>query len=269
MELPPLRIRIARIRTRRRIRRSFAQIAVEGFRRSFKSLSFDRAASPGCRVFEVLDMNLSLVVLNAGKAAGQVVPIPAPEFVVGRDAQCNLRPASILISKKHCAIVTRGEEVFVRDFDSTNGTFINDRPVRGEAPLKNDDVLKIGPLSFRVAIAQPAGTRAPVTDVPPPTPASAKETVAPSRTRAEQHDDDAADLLLAMDTGDTAHGDAPHIPDGSTIMDVLPGLLETKPEAGSRTPAGGMPTKKQPPAKLADSAQEAAAAIFAKLKQRR
>lgn len=212
-------------------------------------------------------MNLSLVVLNAGKAAGQIVPVPVPEFVVGRDAGCNLRPASILISKKHCSVLTRGEEVFVRDFDSTNGTFVNDKPVHGEAPLKNDDILKIGPLQFRVAIAQPAGAPA-VPVAPAPKPVSAKETVAPSRTRAEQHDDDAADLLLALDGNDTAHGESPGVLDGSTVMDVPPSLLDTKPESGSLTPSGGIPTTKKP-TKVADTAQAAAAALFAKLKQKR
>ena len=129
--IAPFGIRIARIRPRRRIRRSCPSRS----RRIRRSSVIPRNASPGCRVVvEVLDMNLSLVVLNAGKAAGQVVPVPVPEFVVGRDAECNLRPASILISKKHCAIVTRGEEAFVCDFGSTNGTFVNDKPVHGEAP---------------------------------------------------------------------------------------------------------------------------------------
>jgi predicted component of type VI protein secretion system len=212
-------------------------------------------------------MNLSLVVLNAGKAAGQVISIPVAEFVVGRDAQCNLRPASILISKRHCAIVTRGEQAFVRDFGSTNGTFINDKPVRGEAPLSNDDIVKIGPLTFRVAIAQPAAVNA-IVNVPAPTPALAKETFAPTRTRAEQHDDDAADLLLAMEANDTDHGDSASVPDGSTVMDILPNMLDTKPEAGSRTPPGGIPTKKEAP-KPVGNASSAAAALIAKLKQRR
>jgi pSer/pThr/pTyr-binding forkhead associated (FHA) protein len=210
-------------------------------------------------------MNLSLVVLNAGKAAGQVVAVPVPEFVVGRDAQCNLRPASILISKKHCSIITRGEEVFVRDFGSTNGTFVNDKPVRGELVLKHDDILKIGPLHFRVAIGQAAGAPAPGREAPMP--ASAKETVAPSRTRAQQHDEDAADLLLELDANDSSRSNESKVPDGSTVMDILPSMIETKPEKGSLSPPGGVPTKK--PAKPVDNAQAAAAALFAKLKQKR
>ena len=43
-------------------------------------------------------MKLSLVVVTAGKAAGQSIPIPSAQFIIGRDPQCNLRPASAMIS---------------------------------------------------------------------------------------------------------------------------------------------------------------------------
>src|SRR3954469_15161104 len=97
-------------------------------------------------------MKLSLVVLNAGKASGQAIPVTLAQFIIGRDPQCNLRPASVLISKRHCAVITNGESVSVRDFDSTNGTFVNEQPIKGEVPLADGDTLKVGPLSFKVSI---------------------------------------------------------------------------------------------------------------------
>src|SRR6266498_3910072 len=102
-------------------------------------------------------MKLSLVVVNAGKAAGQVIPIQLAQFVIGRDPQCNLRPASALISKRHCAVLIKNETAFLRDFDSTNGTSVNDVPLKGEIEIKDGDSLKIGPLEFRVVLeASPA-----------------------------------------------------------------------------------------------------------------
>src|SRR5262245_30300545 len=106
-------------------------------------------------------MKLSLVVTTAGKAQGQVIPIKLAQFVIGRDPECNLRPASALISKRHCAVMVKSDQVFVRDFESTNGTFINDQPVKGEAPLQHDDVLKVGPLTFKVQIEEPASISKP------------------------------------------------------------------------------------------------------------
>ena len=65
-------------------------------------------------------MKLSLVVLTSGKSEGQEIPVPQAQFVIGRDPKCNLRPASPIISKRHCALLIRNGKVFVRDFDSTN-----------------------------------------------------------------------------------------------------------------------------------------------------
>src|SRR5215471_19138962 len=95
-------------------------------------------------------MKLSLVVLTAGKQEGKTLPIALSQFVIGRDPQCQLRPASALISKRHCALIQREGKAFVRDFDSTNGTFLNDQPVKGEVELHHDDRLKVGPIAFAV-----------------------------------------------------------------------------------------------------------------------
>src|SRR3954462_3106580 len=97
-------------------------------------------------------MKVSLVVQTPGKAAGQAISVAAAQFIIGRDPQCNLRPASAMISKRHCAVLVKEGRVFLRDFDSTNGTFLNDEPVKGEVPLKDGDMLKVGPLLFKVAI---------------------------------------------------------------------------------------------------------------------
>lgn len=97
-------------------------------------------------------MKLSLVVHTEGKASGQVIPVNLAQFIIGRDPQCNLRPASALISKRHCALLVRNGEVYLRDFDSTNGTFLNEEPVKGEVRVKNSDVLRVGPLQFKVAV---------------------------------------------------------------------------------------------------------------------
>src|SRR5579862_1654674 len=97
-------------------------------------------------------MKISLMVLSAGAAEGKALPITTAQFIIGRDPQCNLRPASAMISKRHCAVLVKSGQVFVRDFDSTNGTFVNEQPIKGEVALKDGDVLKVGPLSFKAVI---------------------------------------------------------------------------------------------------------------------
>ena len=80
-------------------------------------------------------MKLSLVVRSAGKLEGQTLEIKLAQFLIGRDPQCHLRPASPLISKRHCVISQRDDKVFIQDFDSTNGSFLNDQPVEFETRI--------------------------------------------------------------------------------------------------------------------------------------
>lgn len=163
-------------------------------------------------------MKLTLTVLTSGKSEGKAIPITLPQFVIGRDPQCQLRPASALISKRHCAILTRGEKVFVHDFGSTNGTFVNDEPVQGERELRHQDQLKVGPLAFQVVMQAAAPVQ--------PKRAAAKPQAEPSE------DDSAAAMLLSLgDDDSTSIVDEEGIPTGSTVMEALtPVGLEASPD---------------------------------------
>jgi pSer/pThr/pTyr-binding forkhead associated (FHA) protein len=204
-------------------------------------------------------MKLSLIVLAAGKQAGKVLEIKLPQFLVGRDPQCHLRPASPLISKRHCVILQREGKAFVRDFDSTNGTFLNNQPVKGEVEIHNDDRLKIGPLLFTVrvesgapvnrptpapptkAVTKPgsapavkASAAAAATPKPAPQPApqpaaqsaAGEDEPAPAPAPAAgadagQSDDDIAAMLLSIQDDGTAGPIASgEVPEGSTVMDL-------------------------------------------------
>lgn len=198
-------------------------------------------------------MKLSLVVMTEGKQRGKVLNITLAQFLIGRDPQCHLRPASPMISKRHCALIQRDGKAFIRDFDSTNGTLVNDQPVKGELELHHDDQLKVGPLLFIVRLeANPpvnrptpapptkssatlsaAGTGTvreskPVASPTPPPKTSPKPESASSNGGGAE--EDIAALLLSLD-GDEGSPSATsaEVPDGSTVMDV------------ATPPAGGDP----------------------------
>ena len=101
-------------------------------------------------------MKLALVVMTPGKMEGKAIPITLSQFVIGRDPQCHLRPASAVISKRHCALLIKGEKVFVRDFESTNGTYLDGQPIQTVA-LSNGSVFRIGGHAFELVIT-PKGT---------------------------------------------------------------------------------------------------------------
>jgi pSer/pThr/pTyr-binding forkhead associated (FHA) protein len=207
-------------------------------------------------------MKLSLVVMTAGKSKGQAVPVNLPQFIIGRDPQCNLRPASAAISKRHCALLVKDGKISVRDFDSTNGTFVNNVQIKGEVALKHDDVLKIGPLEFKVVVeAKPAGAK--------PTPAPAK---------VGSDDDSVAAMLLSLQEDNKLAGDestsaeGASVPAGSTVMDLaaLPPAAPTVAANGAAAETPKPEATKAPPKKEAknDPAHLAAKAILEKYSRR-
>ncbi len=183
-------------------------------------------------------MKLSLVVKAAGAQEGKVLPISLSQFVIGRDPQCHLRPASPMISKRHCALVQRDGKVFIQDFGSTNGTSVNDQPVKNESELHNGDRLKIGPLHFEVRIVQDAPAVRGATPKPPTKAVGAK--AAPAKTPAKApdsapktnsetpaaagggtEDDDIAAMLMSLNDDDPSLGSDSVVPDGSTVMEMI------------------------------------------------
>jgi pSer/pThr/pTyr-binding forkhead associated (FHA) protein len=191
-------------------------------------------------------MKLGLLVLTSGKQEGKLLEIKLPQFLIGRDPQCHLRPASPMISKRHCALIVRDNKAFIRDFGSTNGTYLNDQRVEGEQELKEGDQLKVGPIHFAVRLdassptpKTPAPANKPVpnsTPVPVPkkvpasneTPAlvSAKPKFVPSG----EEDADITAMLLSMDGDSPSLSSESDVPDGSTVMDLVipPELLAAK-----------------------------------------
>ena len=125
-------------------------------------------------------MKLSLVVQTPGHNQGKVLEIKPSQFVVGRDPQCHLRPSSLKISKRHCAVLQRDNKVFIRDLESINGTFVNDEQVKGELELHDGDHLKMGPLLFEVKIEVAPVNRPEVSRKPATKPAAKVSTPASS-----------------------------------------------------------------------------------------
>jgi pSer/pThr/pTyr-binding forkhead associated (FHA) protein len=215
-------------------------------------------------------MKFSLLVLTPGKQEGKLIEIKLPQFLVGRDPQCHLRPASPLISKRHCAFIQRDGKAFIRDFDSTNGSFLNDEPIKGERELHHDDRLKIGPIAFVVQLQKDASVGAP-TPAPPtkaagsktPTPA-AKEGGTPAPGTATKKgasaEDDIAAMLLSIEGDETPTGptDAQGVPEGSTIMEMK---IPTEGAAGKDD------KKKDKPSPTGDT-RSAAANILEKMMKR-
>jgi predicted component of type VI protein secretion system len=98
-------------------------------------------------------MTATLTVVG-GVQGGRDIPIHGPEFIIGRDPKCHLRPTSNDVSRQHCAFVFHEELVLLRDYGSRNGTLVNGRLLlNGALQLADGDMIQVGPLVFRMNLA--------------------------------------------------------------------------------------------------------------------
>lgn len=96
-------------------------------------------------------MQVKLRVL-AGASAGREIPVKLSKFTIGRGDDCQLRPKSDLISRRHCRLTVEGGKVTICDLQSRNGTLVNGELIEAERELNAGDRIKIGPLEFEVVI---------------------------------------------------------------------------------------------------------------------
>jgi anti-anti-sigma regulatory factor len=92
-------------------------------------------------------MKFYLVIAN-GPRLGLPIHIDVDLFLLGSTPMCQLR--SPALAPRHCALVTRNEKVFLRDFDGGKPTLLNEEPIPpgSECRLHAGDLLGVGPLEF-------------------------------------------------------------------------------------------------------------------------
>lgn len=87
------------------------------------------------------------LVLEGGLGA----PIPLREqLTLGRDPRNALVLSMPQVSTCHAVIRHTEGRWVVEDLQSTNGTWLNGQRVRGPEPLRDGDLLHVGPIGFRV-----------------------------------------------------------------------------------------------------------------------
>ena len=66
------------------------------------------------------------------------------EVIVGRDDSCDIRIVAKSVSREHCAIEQRGEDIFVRDLGSSGGVFVSGNRV-DSVRVENGMEIGVGP----------------------------------------------------------------------------------------------------------------------------
>jgi HD-GYP domain-containing protein (c-di-GMP phosphodiesterase class II)/pSer/pThr/pTyr-binding forkhead associated (FHA) protein len=68
-------------------------------------------------------------------------------LVIGRGAEADIQVLDAGLSRGHCALERHGDDFWVADLGSRNGTWVNGSPIK-RAQLKNGDQVKLGTVEF-------------------------------------------------------------------------------------------------------------------------
>jgi hypothetical protein len=94
---------------------------------------------------------------EAGKGVGLLVgdgrryTVQSGATVIGRGRQADLRLRDEGVSRRHACLHYDGRQLVVTDLGSTNGTTVNDRPVRDAVLVGAGDRIQIGSVTLTVS----------------------------------------------------------------------------------------------------------------------
>ena len=106
------------------------------------------------------------------KNAGGTVTLIGGGLTVGRSEECGLRLTEGSPSRQHARLIVEGDQLWVEDLGSTNGSFVNGVRIAARTLLKNGDALRfdIEEYTYNTGAADGDKTvlRQPATPAPPP-----------------------------------------------------------------------------------------------------
>lgn len=96
------------------------------------------------------------LIVASGKSAGRAIAIKRSPLLIGRAEDCDVRPLSEDVSRRHCAIHIGPSDAWAEDLGSRNGTFVNGSRITEKTKLNDGDLVRVGALELKVSCAAPA-----------------------------------------------------------------------------------------------------------------
>jgi pSer/pThr/pTyr-binding forkhead associated (FHA) protein len=84
------------------------------------------------------------LVVTEGPNEGQIVPLELQPILMGRGSDAALRLDDDYVSTRHARIATNGEQWFVEDLGSTNGTYLGSQRVTTPTPIAVGTPVRLG-----------------------------------------------------------------------------------------------------------------------------
>jgi predicted component of type VI protein secretion system len=79
------------------------------------------------------------------------IPVDKPSVILGRGSECDICIPISSVSRQHCEVSVAGDQVWVSDLSSANGTFVNNDKI-DEVRLTAGDRLVMGPLVLTLQV---------------------------------------------------------------------------------------------------------------------
>ena len=100
-----------------------------------------------------------ILIAESGPLSGLSFGI-SKEVVMGRSLECDLAVVSPHVSRRHACLSLEGDQLFIADLGSSNGTVVNNHAIAQKQALQHDDELRFHDIVFKVSAVHSASRSA-------------------------------------------------------------------------------------------------------------
>ncbi len=106
-------------------------------------------ADPGSSIFNPPKKSAACLVQYSGTNLGKRYVLDQKEMVVGRAPTVEIVVNEQSVSRSHAQCLQQGDEIYVADLGSSNGTYVNDKKISTRQVLRDGDIIRLGNIVFK------------------------------------------------------------------------------------------------------------------------
>lgn len=93
---------------------------------------------------------MAKIIATSGNLIGKVFDLTKEDIIIGRDGECGIPIKDNKASRQHACISYYDNTYYIRDLDSSNNTFVNEKSIgRKTVALTDADIIRTGNSEFR------------------------------------------------------------------------------------------------------------------------
>lgn len=128
-------------------------------------MDLDPTYKPAAGGAQALPVSPFSLIMRQGPQPGQAFSLAGNAMTIGRTANNPIHISEAAISKQHARITMQGNQLFIQDLGSSNGTFVNGQRITGPVAFVPGDIIQVG-TSVILEVQGPGGVAAPAQAAP-------------------------------------------------------------------------------------------------------